>query len=803
MSSDSETLFDSGSETELEIDDDSDEEPELVVLPAAAANEPDSDGSSEFDDSGSTVLLLSSNDTDIELEDITDDETNTNRQNNVQRESTNESTGIGDEGAGPSHRSQSETREVSQVPRTTQSERTFHVNEGAGPSHVFTDNQSHSMSEMSRTSQSERILDEGAGPSHISASSSQRNQPHHSDLYHRIESSNQSQSLNVGTSQSGAVAIQRILSGNQAGLSSELISQSESRPSSSTNQPTNQSRPSSSTNQPTNQDTDERVETEEEDPMEAEVLTLEAPSRNDSLQDFKSPAKKSTNKGDGDKDEGGSDDDAETCIICYEPWTNSGIHRLASLRCGHLFGQSCIEKWLKGQGGKCPQCNSKAKKADIRVIYAKTLRTIDTTDRDRALKDLEKEKTMRRKMELEAAQMSLKYRMAMEEVDRMKAQLRVQQERAKTQSSFTFGSSSQPSTSSSSASAKENKGTSQGQYVLDKPIMISQNGGCRVMSFDGANYSLIVSMPSPNQLFPGFGVKKVSAMDLRSAQYVPIHSKMIRDVTFNGRHDGLMLTASVDKTIKITSLTSNTVVQTYQTEVPAWCCTWNTDDVNYIYAGLQNGTIRIIYDTRQTAMELETLNKDGSRCPIVSLNYVPAAPGTSFCSSGLLSGTLEGTTFWEKMAAAEYRPQKQLDGNCTCLNFDVSTRHCLASFRPNKAHPATRHVMCELKSNQLGGEGALVTCNAVQTLYGGTTMKLLTKSALYNGPGGNGQLLVAAGDEASCSAFVWDANTGIKTQKLSVNAAVLDVCPFTFNRHHYLACLTEKQVKLYRWQGQA
>ncbi len=58
---------------------------------------------------------------------------------------------------------------------------------------------------------------------------------------------------------------------------------------------------------------------------------------------------------------------------------------------------------------------------------------VDTTDKDRALKELEKEKSLRRKMELEAAQMSLKYRMAMEEVEKMKAQLRVQQERARTQ----------------------------------------------------------------------------------------------------------------------------------------------------------------------------------------------------------------------------------------------------------------------------------------------------------------------------------------------------------------------------------
>ena len=73
------------------------------------------------------------------------------------------------------------------------------------------------------------------------------------------------------------------------------------------------------------------------------------------------------------------------CSICFEPWTNSGNHRLSSLRCGHLFGYYCIDKWLKGQGSKCPQCNDKAKRGDIRVIYAKNIVTLDTTDRDRAL----------------------------------------------------------------------------------------------------------------------------------------------------------------------------------------------------------------------------------------------------------------------------------------------------------------------------------------------------------------------------------------------------------------------------------
>jgi E3 ubiquitin-protein ligase RFWD3 len=39
-----------------------------------------------------------------------------------------------------------------------------------------------------------------------------------------------------------------------------------------------------------------------------------------------------------------------------------------------LISYSCIEKWLKGQGGKCPQCNAKAKRQDIRVLYAKSIK---------------------------------------------------------------------------------------------------------------------------------------------------------------------------------------------------------------------------------------------------------------------------------------------------------------------------------------------------------------------------------------------------------------------------------------------
>ncbi|XP_033638921.1 E3 ubiquitin-protein ligase RFWD3-like [Asterias rubens] len=541
----------------------------------------------------------------------------------------------------------------------------------------------------------------------------------------------------------------------------------------------------------------------DEEPMELEEIATSSRGPSSSIANLPGPSTSTnqtniTSDSKSCRDDKSDDEEAQMCIICYEVWTNSGEHRLASLKCGHLFGKSCIEKWLKSTP-KCPQCNTKAKKSDIRVIFAgKSLKTLDTTERDRALEDLKKEKEVRRKAEIEMAQANLRYRLAVEEMNRLKGQLKSQEDRIRSSSSQ---SSSSIKPQSSTSQRIDGMNPARGQYVLDKTIQISQSGNCRVMSFDSFNNALVVSMPSPNQLFPGFGVKKVSATDHRCTQYVPIHTSVIRSLTFNGRNDGLMLTGSTDKTLKMTSLVSNTVVQTYKTEAPVWSCTWNTSDVNYVYAGLQNGSI-LVYDTRQTASEVHKLSLDNSRCPIVALTYVPKAADASLGCSGLLMASLGGMSFWEQTSELEFKPHLlQADGICTSLSFSNKSRHCLASFRPNKNHTMTRHVMCELKHEKgQSTSSRVVACHPVQTFYGGPTMKVLSRSTLYQSPCQSDQLFACSGDEATTSALIWDTTTGLQVQKLVINSAVLDVCPFQYNAHNLLAALTDKQVKLYSWQ---
>lgn len=40
-------------------------------------------------------------------------------------------------------------------------------------------------------------------------------------------------------------------------------------------------------------------------------------------------------------------DEVFSCPICLEGLTSSGIHRPACLKCGHIFGEHCIQKWIK------------------------------------------------------------------------------------------------------------------------------------------------------------------------------------------------------------------------------------------------------------------------------------------------------------------------------------------------------------------------------------------------------------------------------------------------------------------------
>lgn len=88
------------------------------------------------------------------------------------------------------------------------------------------------------------------------------------------------------------------------------------------------------------------------------------------------------------------------CSICLEPCALGGPHQVCALACGHCFGHRCISSWLdrhkRGNGGKCPQCNVRAKAADVRKLFVPTFAAfVDTAELDDARADLARERARR------------------------------------------------------------------------------------------------------------------------------------------------------------------------------------------------------------------------------------------------------------------------------------------------------------------------------------------------------------------------------------------------------------------------
>lgn len=63
-----------------------------------------------------------------------------------------------------------------------------------------------------------------------------------------------------------------------------------------------------------------------------------------------------------------------------------------------------------------PQCNRQSKRTDIRRIYAKSIKVLDNAELEKAVKDLENEKQLRKKSEIEVSEVKLRFKLVRDEL---------------------------------------------------------------------------------------------------------------------------------------------------------------------------------------------------------------------------------------------------------------------------------------------------------------------------------------------------------------------------------------------------
>ena len=371
--------------------------------------------------------------------------------------------------------------------------------------------------------------------------------------------------------------------------------------------------------------------------------------------------------------DGGADGGAQgtqgeaVCPVCLDAWSDGGPHRICALRtCGHIFGKSCILKWLrkgrrgraKGKG-KCPVCNKEAKEGDIVELYVPKGWLRSAVPWDGELEDL------KGKLDEERA---LRER-AQEEVLELKD--RLGELRARVQSGAVAGPAGFipiPAGGVGGGGGDMNLLVMRTSRKRKESWSLPDRNAPRpgTAAWDREGMRFIMKMETPVEggtcldmdvrqglMLVGSSTRSASgvakfSMESRSTQFIPLgHSirdlKVCRAVDSPLRHHALV--ASLAKSAAVLDVHNGSVCQRFPLPFPAFSCAWGAG--HRVYAGQLSGRVAG-FDLRMNRgplMEAQCLlGRQGT--PVHSLHVLPRAP-TEVISldsqeGGLRARSLEG-----------------------------------------------------------------------------------------------------------------------------------------------------------------
>ncbi|XP_059478039.1 E3 ubiquitin-protein ligase RFWD3-like [Neocloeon triangulifer] len=471
------------------------------------------------------------------------------------------------------------------------------------------------------------------------------------------------------------------------------------------------------------------------------------------------------------------DDDDQMCPICYDSWQGTGPHRIVSLKCGHLFGKSCVEKWVKSNK-KCPKCNTANKMSDIRKIFAPTIKVKETEGEKRLQAELAKALAAQREAELK--------------VLRKDQEIKALQEAQAAKANNTIAKRDNPS----EKRTKNNKFS----FKMVKDSQLRNSGG-RVMAFCPWENQLVVSCASPMAGYHGIQVYDCErGYTVRSID--AFHTQPIRDMEYcPNQSNNILLTASLDKSVKLIDYRSNSVVHSYRTPMSAWSCCWDrtgacNGDIHKISIGLMNGEIarfdiRMPNVTPYMMLGKRVLNSGQDITGIHSLVTVPPNYNPSLPRGALIAAHLKSCQLFigdEDVTGV----QLPFQGNLTGLRAEPVTGHLLLS---NKQ---AGHTVLRIR-HDANAEPVELFEPILQLNGGGQAQTTLKRSAIATyTDGNNSKLLVVGSEESSRTVKLWSVSDGGSIiGNLTMSDVVMDVCNLKFNHKDFFAFLTDKKVSIY------
>ncbi|OWM82442.1 hypothetical protein CDL15_Pgr002016 [Punica granatum] len=393
-----------------------------------------------------------------------------------------------------------------------------------------------------------------------------------------------------------------------------------------------------------------------------------------------------------------SEIDGLFCPICMEAWSDDGDHYICCLPCGHIYGMSCIKRWLQQQkknAGKCPHCNQRCTLKDVRKLFASRVVTVDVESQKRIRQleatcaALEKKDAGWKKKECEWKNKEAGSESEIQKLRQKVSQLKertiylehlLEEVQNRSIESAEVGWGCQGYFTSGGSNGLELQ-TERSSRTFEQQMELLMEGA-RLFDVSASYQMLLVS-----RRLPGMAVRdaltKISLMNPREVEDVllPSKTKAVKDLHISPCDGGLVLFASLGKSLAVLSLESNNIVLDYDLPAAAWSCSWDFHRSHYIYAGLQNGTL-MVFDMRQTVKPVESLNGLSSN-PIHTIQSL--SQKNTDGPRSILTASSIGLSLWNVDCREERPtlvPESADEGVCISLACSPNGDDIVATYRP-------------------------------------------------------------------------------------------------------------------------
>uniref|UniRef100_A0A7I4XX27 RING-type E3 ubiquitin transferase n=1 Tax=Haemonchus contortus TaxID=6289 RepID=A0A7I4XX27_HAECO len=370
----------------------------------------------------------------------------------------------------------------------------------------------------------------------------------------------------------------------------------------------------------------------------------------------------------------GDDETDDGCSICYEEYTSAGEHRLASVKCGHFFGYSCIARWIRSEGKNavCPTCKTKTNLKDVRKHYTATVKVTDTTEVEM----------------LRNSNAALHIRISGLEVELAKKD----RELAELVKKLQEGKSTDSASSAPQIFVQQRGGRMFMNPERKEALAVGGlNADARAMDFNGEVWAVGVACSQARNIFSPFGIRilTISRQEFKLRECYPLHSGRSRVVAFSPFESSLLLSGGEDKRAIISMEGAIRRQWRMPNEKPVWTGCWTA--ANKVALGLGDGRVLEYAVDSDSTEPIRDYTQGVGHLPIIFTGFDP------------VSTTLLVASFKKLVAFRNDRVfplLSNVDDNfdkMRSISFDETSLHFAVTFLPGGRHPGISHRLYRLE----------------------------------------------------------------------------------------------------------